>query len=105
MDQVGAGAAAWMLGDHHRVAAGFADAGGEAAAAQVLGGPIGGAAAVAGVVGLGADAGDAQEVEQPGMGGIARGVQPGEHLIEQGSLVCHGRYYCAARLARKAPRR
>ena len=79
-----------MLRHHGRVAAGFANARGEAAGGQVVGGPGRGFAAILGMHRLGADAGDAQEVEQPAVRGRTGGVDMGQHLVQEGSMVGHG---------------
>jgi hypothetical protein len=86
-----AGAGAGVVGDDHWMAAGGDDARCEAGGAQVVRGPFSGALAVGSVVRLGADAGDAQELEQPRVGGRARGGDVGEDGVEDGALVGHGR--------------
>ena len=85
----GGGAGAGVVGDNGGETGGGEDAGGEAEAGELVAEPFGGAMAVGRVGGLGADAGDAQEVEPAVAGGGKGGGDRVEDGVDRGG-GCHG---------------
>ena len=74
-------AGAGMVGEHHRMAGRVAQVCREAQARQIGAGELGGGAAVGGVGGLGADAGNPQPVQPARLIAVELRVRPRQHLL------------------------
>ncbi len=82
VDEHGGGAgSAPPLGYHGGVAASLFGGGRKAGGAKPFGQPLGGPADVGGKGRVGANRGDAQEVEELGLGGLLGGGEPGEDVV------------------------
>ena len=83
-------ARAGMMGDHHRLAFGLADAGVKPHGSQLGAGEFGGGVAVRRMLGLGRDGGDAQPVKPARHGLVVAGIGLGEGEFHSGHVVSFG---------------